>query len=127
QHRLEPAHHELGRDARNTDDDAEECENDRVGNRAVRKEQQHDKRDREHDLDAGVKPVHGAVAGEKLTDRDVFQHQRAPPFCWQARSASSACATVKPEVSTSCPRFFSSSMTLVIMGMSRPAAMISSA
>ena len=124
QHRFESAHHELWRDARNADDNTEKRENDRVGNRAVRQKQQHDERDREHDLDARIEPVHGAVAREKLADRDILEHQRIPPFCLQARSTSSACSTVKTEVSTSCPRFFSSSMTLVIMGMSSPAAMI---
>ena len=94
QNRPQSAHDQFGGNARNADDNGQKCDNQRVGYRPFRKEEQHDERDRQHNLDAGIESVHGAVAGEKLTDGDILEHQRAPPFALQARRASSACCTV---------------------------------
>ena len=74
QDRLEAAQHHFGRNTRNTDDNGKKCDDQRIGNRALREEQKHDECHRQHDLYARVKTVHRTVARKKLAEGNILQH-----------------------------------------------------
>ena len=74
QDRFEAAQHHFRRNARNADDNGKKCDDQRIGNRALREEQKHDECHRQHDLYARVKTVHRTVARKKLTEGNILQH-----------------------------------------------------
>ena len=75
QNGLETAHDHFGGNTRNSDNEGEKQDDKAIRDRSLRKKQQHNECNRQHDLDARVKPVNGAVSGEELADGNVLEHQ----------------------------------------------------
>ena len=80
QDRLEAAQHHFRRNARNTDDNRQKCDDERIRNRALRQKQQHDECHGQYNFYARVEAVYGTVSGEKLTECNILQHQCVPSF-----------------------------------------------
>lgn len=71
---LRPRSTILGEMREMPDDNGKKCDDQRIGNRALREEQKHDECHRQHDLYARVKTVHRTVARKKLTEGNILQH-----------------------------------------------------